>query len=306
MPRRHWRTAAIRALRTMRGARASLAASGCAFWATLALFPALSMLVLIYGLLLDPRTVLPQLDLLRGVVPEAARALIVQSVQQLLHEKHTILGRGLVISTLVTLWGAATGARALITALNLAYREHERRSYLRFQLVALLLTLGGLAAVALAIAVIVLLPAGLSVAAEFGLGASMASRLLIARVVGHVVLALAVPMLLAALYRYAPSRRHARWAWVLPGALVAGVIWFLASLTFSAYLGTIARQGVTYGPIGAVAGVMLWLWVTTYAVLLGAELNAALELQSAEDTCIGPPRPVGSRGAVVADSLDTA
>jgi len=296
MPWPGWRAALIRTATAMRTDRASLAAAGCAFWATLSLFPALSMLVLVYGLVLDPATVLPQLALLRGVLPEVAVDLIGQSIQLLVSHPPQQLGTGLAVSVAVTLWTAATGARALIGALNLAYRETETRGFLRFQAVALALTLGGVAAVAVSIGVIVLLPAGLSVIGALGLTRIDAERLLIARMTGHITLGLLVPALFAALYRYAPSRRHARWAWVMPGAVLAGLLWFAASLLVSRYLGSIARQDVTYGPLAAIAGVMLWMWASAYAVLLGAELNAALEMQTERDSCVGQARPIGTRG----------
>ena len=283
LPRRGWLAALRRTARAMRSDRAGLAAAGCAFWGTLALFPALSMLVLIYGLVFDPRTVLPQLALLHGVIPDAAYLLISRSLHLLLAKRQAHLGLGIALSTLITLWGATTGARALLGALDLAYDVRGRRSFLRFHLTALALTLGSLVVVAAAIAVVVLLPAGLSMAHEFGLG-SRATQLRVARLVGHLALWLAVPGLLALLYRHGPARRAVGWAWVAPGALIAAAIWLAASLLFSLYLGDIARRDLTYGPLGAVAGLMLWLWVTNYAVLLGAELNAALEHQAGHAT----------------------
>ena len=281
MPWRGWLAAAHRTAGAMRSDRVALAAAGCAFWGTLALFPALSMLVLIYGLVFDPRTVLPQLELLRGVIPDAAHLLISRSLHLLLAKRHTHLGLGIALSTLVTLWGAATGARALLGALNLAYSTRERRGFLRFHITALVLTLGGLVVVAGAIAVVVLLPTGLSLAHRLGLG-THATQLRVARLIGHVTMLLAAPSLLALLYRHGPARPRVGWVWAVPGALIAATIWFAASLLFSFYLGGIARRDLTYGPLGAVAGLMLWLWVTNYAVLLGAELNAALERQARE------------------------
>jgi membrane protein len=297
IPWRGWKQVAVRTWHEISSDRISLVAAGVAFYATLALFPAISMLISLYGLVFDPATVEPQLQTLRDLLPPAAYTLISERVHTLVSHGSGELGLSLVISTAIALWSASTGTKSMISALNLAYEEEEHRGMIRFQVVGLLMTLGAIVAAIVGIALLVLLP----VAVDFvGLG-SHAKKLIqlgsFAMLVVFVILAMSV------LYRFGPSRRSAQWHWVTPGSLVATVLWLIASSLFSWYVAHIASYDATYGPIGAVVGVMMWFWVSAYAVLLGAELNAELELQTAEDTTEGGPRPMGRRGAYVADHV---
>ncbi len=297
IPWRGWKQVIGRTWREISSDRIGLVAAGCAFWATLALFPAISMLISLYGLVFDPQTVEPQLDQLRLLLPPAAFTLIDQRVRSLVSSGGATLGLSLVISTAFALWSASTGTKALLSALNLAYEEQEQRSFLRFQLIGILLTLCAIFGVIIGIAVLVGLPAVI----DF-LGLSAYARELL-RLGSFVVLVIFLLLALSLLYRYGPSRRAARWHWVTPGSLIATVLWLAASTLFSLYVGHLASYDATYGPLGAVAGVMMWFWVSAYVVLLGAELNAELELQTAEDTTEGGPRPMGDRGAFVADHI---
>lgn len=297
IPWRGWKQVLRRTLRDVISDRVSLIASGCAFWATLSLFPAISMLVSLYGLVFDPDTVEPQLENIRRLLPAPAFALISERVRTLVSHPSSTLGMSLLISTAVALWSASTGTKSLLSALNLAYEEREQRSFLRFQAIGLLMTFGAILGGILGLAILVLLPA---VIAFVGLSDYTRGLLRfgsVAVLIGFVLLALSL------LYRFGPSRRAARWHWITPGSLVATVLWLVASVLFSFYVQHIASYDVTYGPLGAVAGIMMWFWVTAYVVLLGAELNAELELQTAEDTTAGEPRPMGKRGAFVADHV---
>jgi membrane protein len=251
--------------------RVSLAAAGCAFYATLALFPAIGMLIFVYGLAFDPRSVMPQLALLRDVLPDAAYSLIAQRVYSLVIHKRATLGAGLAISTALAFWSAATGTKAIFAALNLAYDVREQRGFLRFQLTALGMTLCAVLVAVLAIALVVFLPVAIGLIGldAYRLGLINAGGMLV--MIGFVVSSLWL------LYRFGPSRQDAPGHRVGPGALVATLVWLAASAALSFYIGHIARFDVTYGPLGAVVGVMMWFYVTAYAVLLGAELNAVLE-----------------------------
>lgn len=297
MPWRAWKSVLGRTVSEMISDRIGLVAAGCAFWATLALFPAISTLITIYGLLFNPVSVEPQLAVLARLLPPAAFTLISNRVHELVAQSGHTLTIGLVISAGVTLWSSATGTKSILSALNMAYEEQERRSFLVFQAEALLITLGSLIAAVLALAIMVGLPA------IFGyIGLSGHLKGLIAAA-GWVVLVAFVMTSLAFLYRYGPSRRAARWHWITPGSVVATLLWLAASALFSIYVGRFASYNATYGPLATVAGVMMWFWVSVYAVLLGAELNAELELQTARDTTPGPPKPMGRRGAFVADHV---
>jgi membrane protein len=297
MPWRGWKAVIARTIKELISDRIGLVAAGCAFWATLALFPAISMLITIYGLLFNPGSVEPQLDVLERLLPPAAYTLIAQRVHELVSQSAHTLTIGLVVSAAITLWSASTGTKAMLSALNMAYEEEERRSFFMFQAEALLITLGGILAAVLALAILVGLPAIIDF---IGLAAHIKSLIAIA---GWVVMVVFVMISLALLYRFGPSRRAAKWHWITPGSVAATVLWLAASALFSIYVGRFASYNATYGPLAAVAGVMMWFWVSVYSVLLGAELNAELELQTARDTTPGPPKPMGRRGAFVADHV---
>ncbi len=292
-----WRAVLHRTMVEMLTDRVSLVAAGCAFYATLALFPAISMLISVYGLLSDPATVLPQLGVLQDLLPPPAFKLIADRVQDLVGKPPRTLGLSLLFSTAVTLWSSASGVKSLIGALNLAYEERERRSFLRYQALAFAMTLCAILGTAVGLGLLVALPAGLEI-----VGFAFHQRALI-RLASFVLLVLAVLLALSALYRYAPSRSTPRWHWVTPGSIVATLLWVGASALFSWYVATFATYDATYGPLGTVVAIMMWFYVTAFAVLLGAELNAELELQTVRDSTDGPPRPLGQRGAYVADHV---
>ncbi len=277
--------------------RVGLTAAGCAFYGTLALFPGLSVLLAVYGLVFDPVTVEPQLAVLRDLLPPAVWALIDERIRTLVARPPATLGMQLIISTGVAFWSSATGVKAVLAALNLAYEERERRSIVRFQAVAFTITLSAILGATVALSVLVALPHLLAF-----VGVPDGEAWLI-RLSSLAVLVVALLIGLSLLYRYGPSRQRPQWQWVTPGSMVATLLWVAASALFSLYVGHIASYDAAYGPLGAVAAMMMWFYVTAYAVLLGAELNSELELQTAVDSTDGPPRPLGARGAYVADHI---
>jgi membrane protein len=190
-----------------------------------------------------------------------------------------------------------SGVKAIIDALNVIYEQKESRSIIKLNLVALAFTLAGFAAFLLAIGAIVVLPLVLS---PIGLGSLTETLTRIAR---WPVLFLVLLLGLAVLYRYGPDRRAARWQWVSLGSVFAAVTWIVASFLFSWYLTSFANYNATYGSLGAVVGLMIWLGISTIVVLLGAELNAEIEHQTARDSTIGGDKPLGARGAVMADTV---
>jgi membrane protein len=297
IPWRGWRQVIRRTYLEMISDRISLAAAGCAFYATLALFPAITMLISIYGLIFDPMTVEPQLQVLGGLLPSAAFALIAERVHTLVSVEKATLGLNLLISTAIALWSSSTGTKSMLSALTMAYEENEQRSFLKFQATGLLMTLCGILGAVLALAILVFMP----VAIQF-IGLDAYAKALL-RIFSFALLIMFVATSLSLLYHFGPSRRSAKWHWITPGSSVATLLWLIASVLLSLYVGHIASYDTSYGPLGAVVGVMMWFWVSAYAVLLGAELNAELELQTSEDTTTGPPKPVGQRGAFVADHV---
>jgi membrane protein len=251
--------------------RIGLAAAGCAFYATLALFPAASMLISVYGLAFDPRSVEPQLAVIQPLLPTDAFSLLQRVVEGLTAKPRGTLGFALLLAAAITLWSASTGVKSLLEALNLAYDEPESRSILRFQATALVMTAAGVLGATLAIALLVALPAA---AAFVELPASAAALL---HAISLGVMMLYVAVTLAGLYRFGPSRDPTHPRRILPGTVTATLLWLAASALFSVYAERIAHFDATYGPLGAIATIMLWFWVSCYAVLIGAELNAVLE-----------------------------
>jgi membrane protein len=292
-----WKRVLRRTWREIISDRVSLVAAGCAFYGTLALFPAISMLISIYGLAFDPESVEPQLATLQDLLPPAAYQLISQRVHLLVSRPPGSLTISLLISTGVALWSSATGTKSIIGALNLAYEERERRSLLRYQATAFAMTLLAFAGAVLGLALLVGLPPVLGFLGYTGNTAALV------RIAGLLMLVAFVLTSLSVLYRFGPCRQAPQWRWVTPGSLLATVLWLAASALFSFYVGHLASYDAMYGPLGAVVGVMMWFFVTVYVVLLGAELNAELELQTARDSTDGPPQPIGQRGAYVADHV---
>lgn len=285
---RDWKQVLLTTWRGISSDRIALYAAGCAFYATLALFPAISMLISIYGLVFDPATVEPQLDVLRDLLPPAAFSLIAERVHTLVSHGPGALGVPLLIGTAVALWSASAGIKSMLSALNLAYEEEELRGIFRFQAIGILMTLGAIVCVMVAVALLVLLPAAI----EF-LGLDAHARILL-QLASFGVLVVLVGLGLSLLYRFGPSREGVRWRWITAGSLVATVLWLAASALLSLYVGHLASYDALYGPIAAVVGVMMWFWVSAYAVLLGAELNAALEPKATGqtaadgDSCVRP------------------
>jgi len=281
--RRRWRRVALNTLKEASTDRVSLAAAGCAFYATLALFPAISVLISVYGLVFDVHSVEAQLDVVRAVLPSPAFQLIDDRVHELVGQPSEALSIGLAVSLIAAFWSASAGTKSVLSALNLSYDVVEQRSILKFQLIGLAMTLCAVAAGVLAIAVLVLLPTLISF-----VGLSAYSAALI-RTLSLGLLVVLVGGTIALLYRYGPSRAPPPEQRIFPGALLATALWLIASAGLSFYVSHIASMGATYGSLGAVVAIMLWFYLTAYAVLLGAEANAQLEQ-------MGTTEPVISAG----------
>jgi membrane protein len=253
--------------------RVSLTAAGCAFYATLALFPAISSLISIYGLAFNPSNVEAQLQAVRELLPPPAFELIAERVHQLVSQPPGRLSFGLGISTLITFWSAATGTKSVIAGLNLAHGTTEQRGIIVFQLVGLGMTLSAILGAVLGISVLVFLPAVLGV-----LGVTQsATQLALLHVAGLGILVGFAAVAIALLYRFGPSRPRSARRRIVSGTALFTALWLVASVLLDFYIVHIGSFGATYGPLGAVVGIMLWFYVSVYAVLLGAELNAELE-----------------------------
>ena len=275
-------------------------AAGVTFYALLALFPALAALVSIYGLFADPATIQEHLNTLSGVLPGGALEVVGEQVKRIASKGGGALGFGFVFGLAVSLWSANAGMKAVFDALNIVYDEEEKRSFVRLNLQSLAFTLGAIAFLILAVGGIVAIPIVLNF---LGLGSGLEWLIFLGR---WPLLLVIVVLGLAVLYRYGPSRDTAQWAWVTPGSLVAAGLWLVASLLFSWYASNFGSYNETYGSLGAVIGFMTWIWLSAIVVLLGAEINAETEHQTAHDTTEGPPQPMGARGATMADTVGKA
>ncbi len=300
IPAKGWLEIAKRGWKEASADQVPLLAAGVAFFGFLALFPALIAFTLIWGLLADPAQISQQMAALTGSLPPDARSLIEGQLQQLASAPAQALGWGLVLTIVLALWSASGGVGNMVTAVNIAYDEERKRGFVKEKLIALALTIGAV----VFMAVVVGLVAGLPVALEL-IGITGPWRWL-AEILRWVLVAALIMVALAVLYRVAPDRDSPKFRWVSIGAAVATILWLAASAGFSLYVTMFGNYAKTYGALAGVVVMLLWLWITSYAVLLGAEINAETEQQTIKDTTQGPEQPLGQRGAVKADSLPPA
>jgi membrane protein len=270
-----WRGLFGRTLLASTTDRVSLAAAGCAFFATLALFPAISTLISMGGIFLDPLTAERQLTIVAGLLPPPAFSLIADRVHQLVNQSSGSLSLHLAISFLLTFWSSATSSKSVLSAVNVAYDVTEQRPFLLFQFIGLSMTLIAVLCAILAIGVLLLLPPAIDFLGLSDHGGGLIHAAGLAMLIGFFFVAITL------LYRFGPSRPKPRHLRIAPGAAIATVLWLIASELLSLYVSQIGTFGATYGSLGAAVGVMLWFYVSAYTVLLGAELNAQLEIMGA-------------------------
>lgn len=261
--------ALITAGRATASQRVSLVAAGCAFYATLALFPTITMLISLYGLAYNPDTVQPQLHYLQTFMPPAAFSLISDRIQSVVAQPARGLGISFIVSLLISLWSSSTGTKSILNALSLAYQEPEGRGIIRFQLISLGMTLVAIIGAALAIGVLVFIPIAVAFLGLSGDATFLVGLLGTVAMIGFVVGALGL------LYRFGPAGSGR--IFYAPGATLATVIWLLGSWAFGLYVGHFAAYSATYGPLSTLIGLMMWFYLTAYVVLFGAEVNAALD-----------------------------
>jgi membrane protein len=294
-----WRDVLWRVWRQLGDDHLSIAAAGVAFYAMLAIFPAITAFVSTLAAIADPGQIETQFVALRGIIPADGWRLLNDQVHAVVTADPQSLGLGAALGFLIALWSAGAGVRASMTALNIAYREREKRGLVRFYGLALLFTFGIILAGLFSLGVIVAVPVALNLVELGPLG-----RLLL-RLAPWTVLGLFVAVCLGIAYRYGPSRAEAKTRWISPGALLATLLWLTASVLFSVYVANFPSYNQTYGALGAAVVLMLWFWLSAYAMLFGAVLNAELEHQVMPDTTTGRPRPArrlcrrpSGRGAV--------
>lgn len=298
MPPKAWWAVLKRSWAEMQQDNLSLIAAGVAFYAFTALVPLLGAIVLTYGLVAEPASVMRHFQELSTMLPGDAARLIGEQLLNVVNTAGSKKGFGLLFALALAFWGATKATGAIVTALNIAYEEEETRGFVKKTLINLAMVLGG----------VVLVGAAMVAIAVFAHLEDFFPRLpeillLLGRLVSWLVLAAIGAAGVATLYRYAPDRDSAKWRWLTPGSLFAAIGWGLLTMGFGIYVANFGNYNATYGSLGAVIVLLTWLYLTALVLLLGAELNAELEHQTARDTTTGPDRPLGTRGAEMADRV---
>ncbi len=297
IPARGWLDIAWRLWTEITGDRILLIAAGATFYLLLALFPALAAFVSLYGFVADPKTIADHIAFLGGVLPTGGLDLIRNQLNSLASQSTSALSWGFISGLVIALWSANSGIKSLFDGLNVAYEEEEKRSFIKLNLISFGFTLG-----AMFVGIVMIVSVGVVPAVLAFLHLDRWTELLVSLLRWPILLVL-VGFGISLLYRYGPSRARAKWRWITPGAIMATVVWLLASWGFSFYLQHFADYNATYGSLGAVIGFLVWTWISVIILLAGAELNSEMEHQTAHDSTTGEPRPMGERGAAMADKL---
>jgi membrane protein len=269
-----WRRLTVRALRAFSADRIPSAAAGVTFYMLLAIFPALSAFISLYGLVADAADAQRHVTALGGLLPSGAVSLISDELIRLTRADHGALGFAFAVGLAISIWSSSAGAKALIEALNVAYETQERRGFFGLSLLSLMFTLGAIALGILALGLVADAPTLLT---RFGVSSAGDGRALLR----WPLFAIAVTLMLSVLYRFGPDRRQVRWRWVTPGGVVAALGWLAMSSLFSSYVAHFGTYDRTYGSLGAIVGFLTWIWISLMVVLFGAELNSEIEKAAA-------------------------
>jgi membrane protein len=294
IPPREWWPVLRRVGRHVLSDRLMVLAAAISFFAVLSIAPVLVTAISVYGAVNTPQQALEQLSSVARMLPPELEPVVADQLTTVTAASAQVLTvRGL-SGLVVALWTATTAATYLIDALTLAYHETETRGFLRRSGLALMFVLGG----ALLLGGVIAAVGAVSRALDgvHGPVRDLAPLLL------WLTLAALMATVLALLYRFAPDRKQARWRWITGGAAVATVLWLATSVGLFAYVQSLGSYESTYGSLAGVAISMVWLWISVFLVIVGAAVNAETERQTVRDSTIGPERPLGERGAVVADS----
>ncbi len=298
MPRRAWRDIALRTWTRTWQDNVGLIAAGVTYYGFLALVPLLGIIVMLYGFIAEPATVVDNVRTLTTILPPEVAKLIAEQLIAAVKSTKETKGLGILVALLIALYGGTNGAGAIITALNIAYEEKEKRSLGQYYLLAMAMTV---AAVVIAVAALV----ATTTLALLGNLAPDASPVWVtgAKVAGYLGLTIAAAGIAASLYRFGPSREDAQWRWITPGSLFAAAAWLLLTLAFGFYVTRITDYSATYGSLGTIIVLLTWIYLSAYALIFGAELNSEIEHQTAKDSTTGPSEPMGKRGAWAADNV---
>lgn len=297
IPAAGWWDVLKRAYNESNADNVGLLAAGVAFYSFLAFVPMLAAIVLIYGLVADPSDVVRHFDTMLAILPKDAAKIVAEQMTTLTSTPPSKGVFGLLLAILLAIYGAMRGASSMITALNVTNGERETRGIIATTLLSFAMTVGViLSAIVAAVAIAAM---GL-VGSYIHIGEPMTS---IVKISTWLATAIMMSALIAAVYRFGPDRERAQWVWLTPGSVFASVGSLLGTVAFGYYVTNFGSYNATYGALGAVVTFLMWLYVASYVVLMGSELNAELEHQTAKDTTDGPPKPLGARGAEMADHV---
>ena len=297
IPWRGWKDILWRVYASFNDNRLLAVAAGVVFYSLLAIFPAVAAFVSLYGLIADASTIDAHLSLAAGIFPAGAVDLLHEQITKVAAKSGAGLSLGFVAGLGVALWSANAGMKAIIDALNVVYDEKEKRSFIKLNLVSLLFTFVAILSLMVALAAIIIAPIVFS---AVGLSSFLSVAIVVLR---WPLLLVVATTALAAIYRYGPSRREARWQWLSVGSAAAAIGWLISSVLFSWYIANFGAYNATYGSLGAAVGMMMWMWISAIVILLGGELNAEIEHQTARDSTRDGGKPLGARGATMADTV---
>jgi membrane protein len=300
IPVKGWKDILFRVYENVSRHRVMALAAGITYYTILAIFPAIAALVAVYGLFSDPSAIARHLDQLGGFLPGGAIDVARAQLTQVSSKGSQSLGLTFLLGLGVSLWSANAAMKSLFDTLNIVYGEDEERGFVKLNAVSLGFTVGGVLFVLVALGSIVVVPVILNY-----VGLSKVSDLLL-RIGRWPAMYLVIALCLAIIYRYGPSREAPQWRWITWGSAIAALLWLAVSGLFSVYAANFGKFNETYGSLGAIVGFMTWLWISAIVILLGGEIDAEMEHQTTRDTTTGPPKPIGSRGAQVADTVATA
>ncbi|MCP3395511.1 YihY/virulence factor BrkB family protein [Bradyrhizobium sp. CCGB12] len=297
IPAKGWKDILLRVHANIGKHRILALAAGMTYYSILAIFPALAALVAIYGVFADPGSIAKHFDQISGFLPGGAIDVAGEQLTRVTSKGSQALGVTFLIGLAVSLWSANAAMKALFDTLNIVYGEDEQRGFIKLNAVSLAFTVAAIGFLLMALGAVVVLPVVLKYLSLSDLGD------LLVRIARWPAMFVALALALACIYRFGPSREAPRWRWISWGSVAATLLWLAASGLFSWYAASFGKFNETYGSLGAVIGFMTWLWISAIVVLLGAELDAEMEHQTARDTTTGAPRSMGARGARVADTV---
>jgi len=297
IPLRGWFDIGLRLWKRLRSDRIGLIAAGVAFYGLLALFPGIAACVALAALWTDPAIIVSEITKIGALLPDAAATIVIDQATEVAGSQTGGLGLTAIIGFLIAFWSVSRGVRSLIDGLNIAYQEVERRSFIRLYLTTFALTLWLIIGFIMAVALATVIPAVLAYA---HLGDEFEATIAQLR---WVVMLVFTILGLELFYRIGPCRRAADWRWLTPGALLATALWLAGSAVFTWYVSNFTSYQESFGALGGVIILLIWLWLSAFVILFGAEVDAEIEAQTAVDSTVGPDRPIGKRGAVKADQL---